>query len=145
MKTNKEVLAEIAKLKEIKPLIPERTAFGDSNWDKIDASIKVLEEDLSSEEIYNNTQEETLSEEENESREWTFDVGREAIAARYWMDGDSEEKPSDGWKDLIGVKPQYNFSGLSPKHALATIHADLYCNKGSKKAPRKAPKKNKAK
>jgi hypothetical protein len=42
MRTDKEIKAEIEKLKAIKPKVRRYTVFGDNHWAAIDAQIEVL-------------------------------------------------------------------------------------------------------
>ena len=75
-KTKKQIEQEIKGLKEIKPFIPETDFFGGNNHDKIDAQIKVLEENLSEDEIYD-----TWPDEEHQ------DIVSNARDAMGWRDG----------------------------------------------------------
>jgi hypothetical protein len=94
-KTSEEVKAEVAKLREMKPNIRHRTSFGDDNWAAIDAQIKVLEEGMDEDEIWDEWPED---EEDMHER----DSAREALA---WNNGDKDsEAPSDTWRSL--TRPQ---------------------------------------
>jgi len=52
-KTQAEIDEQIVALKAIRPKVRPYTYFGDSNLDKLDAQIKVLEEDMDSDDVYN--------------------------------------------------------------------------------------------
>ena len=51
MKTQKEIDAQIAALKAIKPKVKPFSYFGDDNLAKLDAQVQVLEEDLDEDDI----------------------------------------------------------------------------------------------
>jgi hypothetical protein len=93
-KTKDEIQAEIAKLKEIRPLLAEKcpkTFFGDSNLDALDADLAVLEEGLSEDEIY--------------ERWWGVEyICYAALFTREWVEGaahESEDSPAAWWLSLI--------------------------------------------
>ena len=46
MRTGKEIAAEIAKLKKMKPDVRKTSMFGDNHHDAIDAQVDVLERKL---------------------------------------------------------------------------------------------------
>ena len=52
MKTQKEIEAEIAALKAVRPKVWPQTLFGDNNLTALDAQIEVLEQGLDEEDIY---------------------------------------------------------------------------------------------
>ena len=93
-KTKDEIKAEIANLKEIRPLLAEKcpeTVFGDSNLDALDADLAVLEEGLSEDEIH--------------ERWWEVEyICDEALFTREWVEGathESEGSPAAWWYPLI--------------------------------------------
>jgi hypothetical protein len=94
--TEDEVKAEIARLKEMKPKVRRKTAFGDDNWEKIDAQIRVLEEDMDEDAIY-------AAWGDDNDPEHNLDLIHNAREAREWLDGveTPPELPSDGWKGLV--------------------------------------------
>lgn len=94
--TGEQIKAEIAELKRIKPLIPERSFFGDNNQEAIDAQIIVLEEDLSEEDVFERG--ERAEDEEGYFDENMINHARDAVD---WLNGDSEESPSAGWAVLV--------------------------------------------
>jgi len=82
-KTDEQVAAEIAALKELQPLLPQRARQA------IDAALKVLEGDLSHDSVYE------MFEEGSEEFE-------DAFAARMWRDGASgSEALSVLYRELI--------------------------------------------
>lgn len=88
----KAIAGEIAGLQELKPEVPEFTAFGDSNWDAIDAQIAVLKGDLSEDDIEGAWY-------ENEH------VYENALTARQWLNDELEGGGLvDDWQTLRGVK-----------------------------------------
>jgi hypothetical protein len=90
-KLQKEIDKEIATLKGMVDKIPPFTAFGDSNVERIEAEIRVLEESMDEDDVFD-----------------TFDDGSEAQdAARnalLWREGNEDESPSEGWKPLVKNK-----------------------------------------
>ena len=79
MKSQKEIDEQIKKLNEIKPKVKPTTVFGDSNLDKLDAMIKVLEEDMDSDEIW-----------EEWPGEKNIEIRMSADDARSWIDDESD-------------------------------------------------------
>lgn len=98
--TPKQIEAEIAKLTELKPKLPVLNYFGERIRDKVEAQIEVLKGNISEDTIYNNSRDESLSNEENEGRQWSYEEGRCALEARKWLDGEEEDSPSKGWEPL---------------------------------------------
>jgi hypothetical protein len=94
--TEDEVKTEIARLKEMKPKVRRKTAFGDDNWEKIDAQIRVLEESMDEDEIY-------AAWSDDNDPEHNQDLIHNALDARQWMEGDVDEPelPSKGWENLV--------------------------------------------
>lgn len=89
MKTHKEIEEEIRKLWELEPRIRPFSAFGGDNCAKIRAGIKVLEQDLSEDDIY---------ELEGIVDDDTLSI---MLDVRYWLDGETDDLPSAGWIPLI--------------------------------------------
>jgi hypothetical protein len=95
VKTDEEITAEIAKLEDLKTKVRPHTYFGDSNIEKIEIEIAVLEakEDLS-DEYYDDPDCRTFAE-----------------SAWLWLTGewDAEEmgaaSPSDSWQNLLESQP----------------------------------------
>ena len=98
-KTEEQVKAQAALLSEMKPRIRRYSFFGDDNWAKIDVQIKVIEEDMSEDELndYVDEQQGELDLTDDQKYELSS-VGFEAID---WRDGTLDEPPSDGWKSLL--------------------------------------------
>jgi hypothetical protein len=87
------VQKEIAELKRLAPIIRQRTAFGDSNRAKIDAEIRVLEKNMTQDQIEEHWDGDSESE---RALFWS------AFEAREWLDGDSEEETlSESWLPLV--------------------------------------------
>ena len=107
-RTPEEIAAEAEHLKALKPKVPAKTMFGDDNHAKIDAQIRVLEEDMTEAQIWDN------SFPEDDERldgiftaadlvaEGEFDTETVSLAldARKWLYGETEEPPSKGWAEL---------------------------------------------
>jgi hypothetical protein len=98
-KTKEQVKAQATLLSEMKPRIRRYSFFGDDNWAKIDVQIKVLEEDMSEDELndYVDEQQGELDLTDDQKYELSS-VGFEAIE---WRDGTLDEPPFDGWKSLL--------------------------------------------
>jgi hypothetical protein len=92
-KTPDEVKAEIAKLREMKPTVRHHTAFGGDNWAAIDAQIKVLEEGMDADKIWDEWPDDERDMHERDS----------ALEALAWKDGEEteDETPSAGWQSLV--------------------------------------------
>lgn len=100
--TPKQVEAEIAALQELKAKVPQRTCFGDSNRDGIEAQIEVLTQNLKEDAIWDrsHTEDEDDARREDDSL-WKESVRDHALDARRWLVGESEDgSPSEGWKPL---------------------------------------------
>ena len=92
MKTQKEIDTQIERLKAVMPNVRPTSFFGDSNLDKIDAQIKVLEEDMDSDDVWDEWPEE----------EGDMEVRMSADDAVSWRDGESDiEDLAEDWP-LIG-------------------------------------------
>jgi hypothetical protein len=94
--TQEEISAEIARLKEMKPKVRRKTAFGDDNWEKIDAQIKVLEEGMDEDAIYDEWS-------DPDDPEKNIEIIHDACEAREWLEGEDTppELPSKGWEHLV--------------------------------------------
>lgn len=82
MKSKKEIHKEIKALKDIRPKVRPRSAFGTDNLEQLDAQVDVLENNLGNEEIYDKYDRCKFGEE-------TFSA---ALDARQWIEGKSEEE-----------------------------------------------------
>lgn len=51
-KTQEEINEQVEKLKAIRPKVKPYSAFGDDNLAKLDAQVKVLEEDMDSDDVW---------------------------------------------------------------------------------------------
>lgn len=80
-KTQKEVDEQVKRLQAIRPKIKPYSYFGDSNLDKLDAQIKVLEEDMNSDKVWD----------EWPREEADMEIRMSADEAVNWRDGVSEE------------------------------------------------------
>lgn len=88
--TPTEIIAEAKILDTIKPKVPQHSAFGEDNRAAIDAQIKVLEGRMDLNDIY----------QKEDDMEWGRHEVESAREALDWMEGDSEDKPSDGWMPI---------------------------------------------
>lgn len=91
--TAEQVQAEIAALKEIKPKVRHYSFFGDDNHAAIDAQVRVLEEDLPENAIFDRW----------ENDEHILSAARDAFD---WLRGDYELEEgqasfADAWQDLV--------------------------------------------
>ena len=92
MRTGKEIAAEIATLKKMKPDVRKTSMFGDNHHDAIDAQVDVLERKLTLDQCWD----EFADDREN--------VQSAANEAAEWLDGSTDDLPSDGWKELLAKK-----------------------------------------
>jgi len=105
--TKKQIEAEIKKLSEMKPNVKRTSIFGDNHHDAIDAQIEVLKNRLTEDEVYDRFPSmEELEDRANHGEEvddegYPSNVIDEAIYAAQWLAGESEDKISDGWKELL--------------------------------------------
>jgi hypothetical protein len=89
MKSQEVINKEIEALKEIKPRVREYNFFGDSNHEAIEAQIKVLEDLMSEDDIWDNWP-------ENEST-----IRDAALEAWAWLNNESKyDNLVSGWEEL---------------------------------------------
>jgi hypothetical protein len=86
-RTDEEIDAEVATLREMKPRVRRFSGFGDDHHAAIELQILVLEERMDTDEI-------------NDQYE-DADENNHAYECVQWMEGDVEEAPSAGWKELV--------------------------------------------
>ena len=89
MRAKKQIDKEIAALKKMKPNVRRSSAFGDNHHAAIDAQIDVLERQLTEDQCWD---------EFADDRDNVQEAAREAAM---WLAGDTDELPSDSWKDLL--------------------------------------------
>ena len=89
MRTEKEIKAEITRLKTMKPNVRRASMFGDNHHDAIDAQVDVLDRKLTPEQCWD---------EFADDRENIQESAREAAE---WLVGDTDDLPSKGWKELL--------------------------------------------
>ena len=87
-KTQKEIDAKIEELKALRDKIKPYSIFGDDNGAKLEAVIKVLEDDLD---------EDDINDEWDIEDEKLYDINSHAIETAGWRDGESDEDPAEGW------------------------------------------------
>jgi hypothetical protein len=80
MRSHEEIQAEIEGLKALRPRLKPTTAFGDSNLDALDAQVRVLEEDMTHDEIWDEWPE----------LDGDMHVRSSAEEARQWLEGELE-------------------------------------------------------
>lgn len=92
-RTDAEIAQELKWLRDNKAFIPRTTAFGDSNWDAIDAQIMVLENRWSEQEVWDRESDE----------DWCGRVLDNARDAAMWLEGEDENQPSaqGNWGALV--------------------------------------------
>lgn len=100
MRAAETIQAEIDTLKAMKPNVRQMSGFGDNHHDAIDAQVDVLENRTSWGDAcdkYDPTDDDDINTDEGRS-----DSVRDAACdAASWMAGENEDKPSDGWKELV--------------------------------------------
>lgn len=88
IKTQEEIDEQIAALKEIRPKVKPYSFFGDDNLAKLDAQIKVLEEDMDSDEVWDEWPEE----------EKDVEIRMAADEAVVWRDSELDvDNLADDW------------------------------------------------
>ena len=92
--TKEEVLRQIDLLREGLPTVKHYSMFGDDHHKAINAQIKVLEQNMDEDGIYQRWG-------DDERDAYLLD---NALEAMHWRDGDgeAEESPWEGWQSLIG-------------------------------------------
>ena len=85
MKLQKEIDEQIKRLNEVRPKVRPYSIFGTDNLAQLDAQIKVLEEDMDRDEIWD----EWPREEED------FDTRSAAYTARDWIDYEEDDLAKD--------------------------------------------------
>jgi hypothetical protein len=97
--TDKQIQAEIDRLLAMKPQIRRYTMFGDDNWAKIDLMVKVLEDQMTEDDLM------SYLDDEAEDLQMTDDQRCELESDGFhvigWMEGDEDESPSSGWECLM--------------------------------------------
>lgn len=104
MKSAAKIAAELAALKQMRPLVPQFTMFGEDNHAAIDAQIWVLENPLRTEAaIYERYQPMIEDDDEGLVHDESGD-GRHALdnalETHRWIKGEEKESPSQGWRPL---------------------------------------------
>lgn len=88
MKTQEEIKKEIEALKAIRPKVVPYSMFDDDNLAKLDAQVKVLEEDMDSDDIWD----------EWPGEESDMGIRSSAGDARNWIDGyGDDDSLANGW------------------------------------------------
>lgn len=103
MRNDVAVNAEIARLVKMKSRVRQRTAFGDDNHDAIDAQILVLTNRADNDEVYDRFGP-SHDDKGKESFEFTDSCDHKlqaALEALMWLEGETKEAPSKGWKELM--------------------------------------------
>ncbi len=103
--TEKQIDAEVAALKALRPFVVPQSMFGDDNLASLDMQVRVLEQRMDERDI--DDQFEPLNEDDevegDDNACVNADEGRtieRAMAARevvQWMEGHSHDRPSEGW------------------------------------------------
>lgn len=89
MRTDEEILAEIERLKDIKKRVIPETLFGDDNRIAVQVQIKVLEEGMDEDEIY-----------DSYPGEWQTSHALNAWSWREEVDWEGEGSLADDWEPL---------------------------------------------
>lgn len=83
-KTQKEIDRQIEGLKKMKTTLPEFSFFGDSNWEKINAQLDVLEGKREPDNFYKDEHSEEYEDGDN-------DIYFAAVEAQDWLDGQRKD------------------------------------------------------
>jgi hypothetical protein len=88
--TAKAIEKEISRLEKMMPTVRPFSAFGDNHHAAIKAQVKVLQEDLSEDDIY-------------DMYDGMDNILSSALEAREWMEGTREDEGSvaDDWESLV--------------------------------------------
>lgn len=97
MRTQTEIDEQLTWLKENRDKVATH-GFGFNNREKIDADIAVLEGKLDSDDVWDKTAEEG---EEDDSKEWTWEIGESALATVDWLQGKDDTSPKENWGPLV--------------------------------------------
>lgn len=100
MRPSKEIEDEIQHLQALRPKIRRFTAFGNDNWEEIDAQIKTLTERLDTDDAL---ADEFLSDEvDEEPSDREYEIESSARDAMQWMLEEKGAKaPSEDWQGLV--------------------------------------------
>lgn len=92
--TDEQVAEQIAKLKEIKPTVRRRSAFGDDHHEAIDGQVRVLEKRMTEDQICN------YFEPDGDTGRNVLDA---ALEARRYLDGEEMDSPDlvTSWQELV--------------------------------------------
>ena len=89
-----EIDIEIEKLEELLPDVRQYSIFGDNHHAAVEAQIKVLSEDMTEGEIYDEW-------EDPDNPDVNRNTLDSALQARRWLDGEAEESLSDDLEPLV--------------------------------------------
>jgi len=90
MRSQEEIQTVVQALQELKPIIRRKAFFGDDNWEKIDAQIYVLQEDIDEDEIF-----------DRYTKDDDLDIRDAAFDAYAWKTGDDEIDLILDWQSLV--------------------------------------------
>lgn len=92
--TQEQIDAEIVKLRQMMPTVRETSLFGDNNHEAIEAQIRVLEEDMTDNDVY--------AEWGTEDPEENHYIIHSALSASQWLAGDGEtDTLAEEWESLV--------------------------------------------
>lgn len=98
--TAAQIAAEVATLKKMKPTVLKYSGFGENHHNAIDAQVDVLELGLDDSDIYDRF--DSVADGDLDADEGRDEnVVSAALDARNWADGETQDKPSDSWKELV--------------------------------------------
>ena len=83
-RTKEEIARQIEGLKRMKKSLPEFSAFGDKNWEKIDAQLDVLEGLKDADDFY-------IDETAEEFEDGDNDIYSAAEEAEEWLNGHADD------------------------------------------------------
>lgn len=84
IQTQEAINRQIEGLLKMKQTLPEKSFFGDRNWEKIDTQVDVLKGNVKSGSLYHDESVEDFEESDNE-------MYFAALEAEDWLNGDSED------------------------------------------------------
>lgn len=102
-RTNEEINAELSRLAKLREIVTAHSAFGDDNHAAIDATMRVLGERMSTEDVS----------EELDRDDVADYILSEALNAAHWLRGHvwlegQGAAPSEGWLNMAGDEARVN-------------------------------------
>jgi len=98
--TRKQIQENVNWLRSNKEKVRRYTAFNDDNWKAIEATIEVMESNMTEDAIFDKRADENDEAQMEDDALWNGHTSDAALQARHWMDGDEDESPKDSYAQL---------------------------------------------